>query len=328
VKTIHARNVHDAFPKALEYLWEEGIPRDSRNGPVLVAPGPVTTVYSHPSERVIFWPQRDANPYFHLYESLWMLAGRADVAGVVKYAKNMANFSDDGIIFHGAYGRRWRHYFPGGDQLTGIVEGLTNNPDDRRCVLQMWDATADLGHTGKDVPCNVVATFQRGLAGELNLVVFCRSNDIVWGVYGANAVHFSMLLEYMALWIGCKVGTYTQISVNWHGYLNTVERYRDQRFVGANPYEKEVTPAQMFHGDVENADHRIESLLFAADHHFEPIMEWDDSEPFFNVAYGLLRAHSLWKADKRDDAYKLACTLDKKNDWVIAGQEWFARRMR
>ena len=50
-----------------------------------------------PCERVLLYPERNANPFFHLYESLWMLAGRNDVAGPARYAKNMNNYSDNGV---------------------------------------------------------------------------------------------------------------------------------------------------------------------------------------------------------------------------------------
>jgi hypothetical protein len=52
-------------------------PQGSRAGDVLVAPHPVMSVTSIPTERVLFDPARDANPFFHLFESLWMLAGGA-----------------------------------------------------------------------------------------------------------------------------------------------------------------------------------------------------------------------------------------------------------
>ena len=48
MKVIKARNVHEAFPLALKLLSVHGVKRNSRNGPVLVAPWPVSTVYSHP----------------------------------------------------------------------------------------------------------------------------------------------------------------------------------------------------------------------------------------------------------------------------------------
>jgi len=195
----------------------------------------------------------------------------------------------------------------------------------------MWDEFVDLGHIGKDVPCNTVATFQRGTKGELNLVVFCRSNDIIWGCYGANAVHFSFLLEYMALWIGCPVGTYTQVSVNWHAYRTILDKYRDDKpFERVTPYRSGGGHAtRMFHGTVEDADKRIESLLFFVDHDCRlPPPDWDDSEPFFNVAYGILKAHSLWKSRKWLRAIHMLDTLDFQNDWVIAAYEWFKRRLK
>jgi hypothetical protein len=108
---IRARNVNDAFSQALGYLEKYGIRRDSRNGPVLLSPEPVTTVYSHPLERVLFWSERDANPFFHLYEALYFLAGRNEVEPLARYAKQMREYSDDGEIFHGSYGYRWRHHF-------------------------------------------------------------------------------------------------------------------------------------------------------------------------------------------------------------------------
>ena len=33
---------------------------------------PVATVYSHPRERVLLSPERDANPFFHFFEALWI----------------------------------------------------------------------------------------------------------------------------------------------------------------------------------------------------------------------------------------------------------------
>ena len=73
MKVIRARNVHEALPEAVRYLALYGVEAESRNGKVLLAPEPVTTVYERPKERVLFWPQRDANPFFHFYEGLWML---------------------------------------------------------------------------------------------------------------------------------------------------------------------------------------------------------------------------------------------------------------
>lgn len=232
---INATNVNDALAKGIRYLAKEGIPEDSRNGAVLVAPGAVATVYSKPWQRVLFSPMRDANPFFHLMESLWMLAGRNDVEFVAKFAGNMRNYSDDGKTLWGAYGWRWRQFF-GFDQLNWAIRELTNNPSSRRVVVAMWNAMptnhdngydidkepdAVVAQIGKDVPCNTHIYFDvRG--DKLNMTVCNRSNDIWWGAYGANAVHMSVLQEYIANRLGVEMGTYTQISNNYHLYTNVV----------------------------------------------------------------------------------------------------------
>jgi Thymidylate synthase len=343
MRVLIARNVHEALPLGLRLLEQEGLRRESRNGPVLVSPWPVTTVYERPCERVLFWPERDANPFFHLYESLWMLAGRNDVKPLLRYAKNMASFSDDGRTLHGAYGYRWRRWFEKPlDQLMVIAQVLRENPDDRRSILQMWDASSDLGKMGKDLPCNTMASFQRDAEGRLNLTVFCRSNDIIWGAYGANAVHFSMLLEYMALWIGCPVGVYNQVSVNWHGYLNTLAplegKWRDWiDFAGwvEDPYQMMVVKPTLMAdtftrvGDLNEA---IKEILDCADteHMRDRGSPSLTTYPWTANVWKVLEAHEAYrnapKEQRYDDALKILDEANQENDWVVAAQQWFARR--
>jgi hypothetical protein len=333
--TIFARNVHDVLPQALAYLQASGIPRDSRNGPVLIAPGPVTTVYDCPCERVLFWPERDANPFFHLYESLWMLAGRNDIQAIARYAKQMLEYSDDGKTQHGAYGFRWRNAYDPMDQLVEIARALKKNKDDRRCVLQMWDATADLGQPFKDVPCNVAATFQINCHGALDLTVFCRSNDIVWGAYGANAVHFSFLLEYMAVWIGVPVGRMYQVSVNWHGYRKTFDPLYEKMKVHSTHYTGSpyggrtgVYPL-LFPRDIpiEDIDARIRVLLRCADEGIQGPY-WGDE--FFDTVDTLLQIHHHWKTENPENRYEICArifdNLNGRLDWVRACREWIDRR--
>lgn len=200
----------------------------------------------------------------------------------------------------------------------------------------MWDGQYDLGRSGKDLPCNTIATFQRGIEGELNLDVFCRSNDIIWGCYGANAVHFSFLLEYMALWIGCQVGVYRQHSINWHAYLDTLKTVEtlsekiDRANYLENPYTSQVRPAQMFHGSVEEADEQIKALLFFADTDFQYEPKSVNQEPFFFNATFVLCAHSVWRKTDGESRYLKSLELlkmaDQQNDWVVAATQWIQRR--
>src|ERR1700722_12558914 len=108
---IHAQNVNDAYVQGVRLLRRIGTQEHSRNGPVLRAPCPVTTVYTHPLERVLFDPERDANPFFHVVEALRMIAGRNTIKDLMPYVPRMGEFSDDGRVTQpAAYGERWRDW--------------------------------------------------------------------------------------------------------------------------------------------------------------------------------------------------------------------------
>ena len=108
MEVIRARNVNDAWDQAKVLLNASHIVRPSRVGEVWEYPVPVTTVYDRPQERILFNEERNVNPYFHFMEGLWMLSGSNEIAWLVQFNKRMVDFSDDGIIQHGAYGHRWR----------------------------------------------------------------------------------------------------------------------------------------------------------------------------------------------------------------------------
>lgn len=214
-RVIIAKNVNYALREALWWMRVSGVRRTSRNGPVIVAPGPVITEYLNPRERLVACPRRDANHVFHLMETIWMLAGRRDVTWLLPFNSKFSQYAEDDGVQHGAYGHRWRSAFAI-DQLGHVRAGL-REPDNRRVVLQMWNATTDLGMPVRDVPCNTQAYFQL-IDGSLHMTVTCRSNDAIWGAYGANAVHFSMLQELLARDLGAHVGPYIQFSNNFHIY--------------------------------------------------------------------------------------------------------------
>ena len=171
------RNVNDAFSLFIDDIYNGRIDTTttpSRYGEVITIEEPVMVKYVKPTEKVLFNKERDCNPFFHVYEALWMLAGCNDVNSLTVYNKRMQEFSDDGITLNGAYGYRWRHAkhgvgskgnsWYGGtiqdhrdevDQLKLIIEHLRNDPGSRRVVLQMWNVEDDLLNVGtKCKQCN------------------------------------------------------------------------------------------------------------------------------------------------------------------------------
>lgn len=373
---IRARNVCDALPLGLEYLLTRGAREASRNGPVVVAPGPVVTIYERPRERVLTSRVRDANPFFHLAESLWMLAGRDDAAFLNRYVKDFGARYADGEKVHGAYGHRWRHAL-GFDQLNIIVGMLRRDSSTRQAVLQMWDATEtledaqktypgsdDLIGSWRDRPCNTHVYFRvreefgpleksknfertgvisQAVRRKLDMTVCCRSNDMVMGAYGANAVHFSFLQEYVAARVGIEVGLYYQFSNNFHVYEADAHRLADR----ADLHEQELPQlgpklAAAVAESVYEAGTPTLSV-FAVPEKFDAdlvdFMQWariplayhqpnDWSNSFLDrTAAPMLRAHALFRELNLSGSMEEAARIEAV-DWRLAAYEWLARRRK
>lgn len=336
---IRARNVNGAYAEGIYLIRQAGVLRPSRYGEVLEVPEPVATVYERPIERVLFDPHRNVNPFFHLFEALWILAGRNDVAWVAQFAKKMREFSDDGKTFHGAYGARLRHWradvdvevsgisdpeIDGLDQLEKVIWLLKRDPETRRAVVAIYDPALDLGFPSKDIPCNDTIKFE-SRDGVLNMVVFCRSNDMIWGAYGTNAVQFGFLLEYVAGMTGMAVGTYTQISCNFHVYTAIWDKLEPWAWpLKPSPYEK-----------FDMATYPLVTVPVAFDEELQAFFEWcenEGAEPrtwmngfFPGVAMPLYQAWSLYQQKDYELAMRIASTC-KASDWNTACVAWIQRR--
>lgn len=357
---IHARNVNDAYRSGLRLLSAEGIHRSSRNGGVLRVPGIVATQYQIPQERVLFDAQRDANPFFHLFEALWMLHGGNDVRTLRHILPSFGQFSDDGESFHGAYGHRWRHwpeytsgipYIRNVDQITRAINLLSLNHDDRRVVIGMWDPARDLGANSKDVPCNDLINLDV-VDGQLNMAVTCRSNDIIWGCYGANAVHMSVLHEYLSTMIGVAQGWYTQISYNYHAYQQTPYRWdkfwplafpediswteNDRDWI--NPYEladdgeRNIVPTSLV-SHPGSFDSELAVLIHTIrDHHTVAGLDRSIFQNTFfrRVAIPMHLAFEFHRRKGYRQAIQILQTAQEEdandNDWLVAGHRWIVAR--
>ena len=343
MKVINARNVNDALLLGIDLFKDKNNYRvqESRNGTTYEALEPVTTVYNRPCERVCLINQRDANPFFHFIESLWMLAGRKDLKPLTYFVKSMEDFSDDGKTLWGAYGYRWKTYFLK-NQLSIIVKMLKENPDDRRAVLQMWDATQDLNKQGKDVPCNTNIYF-KVRDGKLNMTVCNRSNDMLWGAYGANVVHMSVLQEYIASLLGVGVGVYRQVSDSFHVYLNPVwdkvknieldiYTYKDIK----NPYDTYMNEHQHLplFADPDNLDWELNRFfnidykdLLLANNSNGPNNHPDGwvNPALKDIAVPMVRVYSAYSQGDFKEAYLLMNDI-KALDWRRACLDWVRKR--
>lgn len=355
---INAANVCEALWMGAALLQSRGVDEESRAGKVRVIPTPVMTVTRCPQQRVLFSDLRDANPFFHLYEAVWMLSGRSDAAPLNRFVKDFGSQygEKDGTV-HGAYGHRWRRDF-GFDQLNAVVEKLKKDRGTRQAVIQMWDcdvgANNDLQGQWNDRPCNTHIYLRireekmlldadniPGNLPLLDMTVCCRSNDAMWGCHGANAVHFSILQEYIAARVGVVVGHLYQLSNNYHIY----HAYIGQLFKNAQKIHGNTAffDAYMLHDDRyftsrnEVTWHWMFNVPDKIDEDLIKFMDWDvststDRPSFHNQFFGdtlypAMMAHRKWKEKHRAEAMEWAGMIAAP-DWRIACCEWMARRVK
>lgn len=332
---IYAANVRDALPKAVRYILQFGDRESTRLGDAWVSRTPVTIRYQYPKQHVLINRIRDANPFFHLMEAMWMLAGRNDGAFLDYYIKDFSKkFGNPDGIIHDAYGYRWREGL-GYDQLGELIDQLKKTPNTRQAVLQMWGAGVDDLSSEYSKPCNLTAAF-RIFHGKLNMIVYNRSNDLIWGCCGANAVHFAILQEYIAGMIGIDVGEYWQVSNNLHMYQEHVEML-EKRLTGKDKlnlyvalkndviYENTVPLVQY----PREFDEELQEIMNWLDglQHDQDIYDGNISNPFLrDVVIPMAKAHYLYKGTFVEHALREIERVAAE-DWQRAGKEWIERRM-
>jgi hypothetical protein len=322
VVSITGTNAPEAYTEALNAMRIHGTAEESRNGPVLTIQAPVYLTIEWPDQRVIADPLRNANPFFHVMEAIWMFAGSNDVRWLEQFNKRYRNYADrNSDIIHGAYGHRWRKHF-GRDQIQRVAELLERDPTTRRAVLGMWDPTGDLDDH-PDLPCNTHILFRSTNTG-LDMTVVNRSNDLIWGMLGANVVHMTMLQELICAASGSGLGSYHVITTNLHMYPDLLDNY-DKILATADPpydvYDDErVRPIMML-----QENETLHDFL----HDCEQFVEKGASaglkcQWFHAVA---LPMYFAWQYRKSNppSATRYACVIEAP-DWRKACLEWLARK--
>lgn len=349
---LRYRNVNEAFSELVYLIHQKTIPvtiKESRVGQVMQVDEPVLITYSHPKERVLFNAARDANPFFHLYEALWMLAGRHDVAPLAYYNSKIADIaSDDGLTFNGAYGYRWRHamglnpklmvYHNIIDQLQLLINHLRESPNSRRAVLQMWNVQDDLLKVDKtkDVCCNTqiyfairgeLANFSSTLGDPnnyyLDMTVMNRSNDMILGMLGANYVHFTILQEYMAAHLGVEVGKYHHFTNNLHVYTNN---WKPEKWLETeNSKDFYYTENARIVPTRELDLREIQKFVSVYDHQNQHNRIYESESAFLTMFSRLMQAYRYHKVRDYDTAHKtLSIICD--TDWGIVAERWISNR--
>lgn len=244
--TAEYKGINSFLVGASNLLLDNGVKRITRGHTCWELPAPFIFKITNPTARWVTLPARKWNTVLPYAESLWLASGRNDLSLIGHYLKNMKNFSDDGFFLRGGYGPRLRSFngytedykndkpFDADskisiDQFHFIEKCFKRDPNTRQAIINIGDPQKDCFNSEKqiketkDSPCTRILHFMKHpIENKLNLTVYMRSNDILWGASAVNIFNFTFMLEYFAQILNLEVGDYYHIANSFHYY----EEYR------------------------------------------------------------------------------------------------------
>jgi thymidylate synthase len=148
-------------------------------------------------------------------EALAILTGRNDVESLKKHAPTIGRFSDNGIVFTGAYGPQWIA------QRAYIIDTLMRDPFTRQAVLTIWQPRPS---RSADIPCTVSWQFML-VDGRLDMFINMRSSDI-WLGLPYDAFTWAVVLKSLALELGYNIGNIHYHAATCHLYARNIDSAR------------------------------------------------------------------------------------------------------
>ncbi|WP_417550216.1 thymidylate synthase [Methylophaga sp.] len=177
-----------------------------------------------------------------LHELLWFLSGETNI----RYLKeNGVSIWDEWATPDGelgpVYGAQWRNWKGADgqnyDQIIALVEGLKNNPDSRRHIINGWNVAllpdekqkpwenAAAGRMALP-PCHVLYQFYVA-NGKLSASLYIRSNDLFLG-NPYNTASLAFLTHMLAQQCDLDVGEIVLSIGDAHIYSNHFEQVETQ----------------------------------------------------------------------------------------------------
>ena len=160
-----------------------------------------------------------------IHELLWFLTGDTNI----RYLKENGvriwdEWADEKGDLGPVYGYQWRSWpTPDGrhiDQISQVVNSITNNPDSRRHLVSAWN----VGQIDemKLPPCHLLIQFYVA-NGKLSCQLYQRSADIFLGV-PFNIASYALLTMMMAQVCGLQPGEFIHTLGDAHIYMNHMEQ--------------------------------------------------------------------------------------------------------
>lgn len=158
-----------------------------------------------------------------LGELLWYLSAQNELDFIKHFIPHYAKFAEADGRIHGGYGPRLFSMHGLYNQLENVIVLLKEKTPTRRAVIQLFDASDLVPDNTEhkeyaDIPCTISLQFIIR-HDELHLFVCMRSNDAFKGLTH-DIFAFTMLQEFVARILGCKLGHY-------HHFVSSLHLYKD-----------------------------------------------------------------------------------------------------
>lgn len=331
---ITGNNYDNILEKQLTLLFNSGI-RNNKLGTTELFN--CYTTLTSPRNRWCTSLYRRHNIFSTIAEVVWVLSGHDDMEFLSVYLPRAVDFSDDGEVWGGGYGPRLREYTGINrhnnkvliDPLIKCVNRLHDNHDTRQAVINIWDnAKEHTEENSKDYCCNVALNFWIR-DNKLNMTVFQRSQDIIWGSM-VNYVEWTILQELLSSILEVDIGEYNHLVTNLHFYDGMHKRAESVLFGYMNqgksvsgypgkPFEV-ICPGESIYAKMGELDnllmglYNIGSFLYSTRKSISILEEFMTKYPVITTTLSVFLLHKSFK-DHEIKEY-LEDNLEKRKDML------------
>jgi|TARA_B110000116_G_C16758159_1_gene547010 thymidylate synthase len=163
------------------------------------------------------------------HELLWFLRGETNTAYLKENGVSIWDeWADENGELGPVYGSQWRSWKTTDgrtiDQITNLIDGIKNNPDSRRHIVNAWNV-GEIENMALP-PCH--AMFQFYVAdNKLSCQLYQRSADVFLGV-PFNIASYALLTMMVAQVTGLQLGDFVHTLGDAHLYSNHIEQATEQ----------------------------------------------------------------------------------------------------
>ena len=164
-----------------------------------------------------------------IHELLWFLRGDTNIAYLNENGVSIwDDWADENGELGAVYGAQWRAWKTADgksiDQITNLIDGITNNPNSRRHIVSAWNV-GEIDQMALP-PCH--SLFQFSVAdNKLSCQLYQRSADIFLGV-PFNIASYALLTMMIAQVTKLELGDFIHTLGDAHLYSNHVEQANEQ----------------------------------------------------------------------------------------------------